>query len=105
MMQSFASTYLAADAGSGQSAAQSPTYPIETRHFIDGEFQPSRSKMTFPLISPTTGRLSADVSAAQAEDVDLAVEAASRASKSWGKVSGTQVTSAMLSTASDPHAI
>ncbi|CAG8214274.1 unnamed protein product [Penicillium olsonii] len=95
-MESFSSTYLAADADNDNSGTRPRSYNIETRHFIDGEFQGSKSCLTFDLINPTTGERSAEVSAAQAEDVDLAVVAAGRASTSWAKRSASDRRAMML---------
>ncbi|KAM0414644.1 hypothetical protein ACHAPT_013515 [Fusarium lateritium] len=87
-MQSFTDTYLGARVSGGETAIKLDTYAVETRHFIDGQFVPSKSGKTFVLTNPATGELSANVSEAQAEDVELAVEAASRASKPWSKLPG-----------------
>jgi len=54
--------------------------------FIGGEWVESTSKETFETINPATGEVLARVSAADAEDVDRAVEAAWRAYReSWRK--------------------
>lgn len=51
----------------------------EKRLLIDGEWVPSVSGATFPTVNPSNGLNLADVSAAAAQDVDLAVHAARRA--------------------------
>jgi aldehyde dehydrogenase (NAD+) len=56
---------------------------FETRHFINGEFVESQGGKTFEVYNPYTEELTAKVSEAQPEDIDAAVEAARKASKSW----------------------
>jgi gamma-glutamyl-gamma-aminobutyraldehyde dehydrogenase len=47
--------------------------------FIDGKFQPAKSKKTFPSINPATGKTIAKIAACDAKDVDLAVKKAREA--------------------------
>ena len=49
---------------------------MQTRLFINGEFVDAKSGSTFETINPATEEKIADVAAAQAEDVDAAVQAA-----------------------------
>ncbi|PRY73169.1 aldehyde dehydrogenase [Halomonas ventosae] len=54
---------------------------LEYRHlaFIDGRFVPARSGETFETLNPATGDVLTHIAACNAEDVDLAVQAARRA--------------------------
>lgn len=61
--------------------------PIETRLFIDGEFVSGQAGRTFPLNNPTTEEKVADVHEADVEDVDIAVNAATKAFPSWSALS------------------
>jgi hypothetical protein len=62
------------------------TMGYETRHFINGEFVESKSGKTFDVMNPHTEKLTAKVSEGQAEDIDIAVEAALKAQKKWAAV-------------------
>ena len=53
--------------------------PTHLHHFIDGEFVESLSGATFDVLDPVTNQPYATAAAGQAEDVDLAVAAATRA--------------------------
>lgn len=53
--------------------------------FIDNEFVPALGGATIDVENPSTGKHLATVSAAQAEDVDRAVESAQKAFTSWKK--------------------
>ncbi|MBU3055791.1 aldehyde dehydrogenase [Pseudomonas indica] len=56
--------------------------------FIDGRFVAARSGATFETLNPATGQVLAEVAACDAEDVDLAVQAARVAFESgvWSKL-------------------
>ena len=56
--------------------------------FIDGKYQPAKSKKTFDSINPATGKVIAKVAACGAKDVDLAVEKARDAFEDgrWSKL-------------------
>lgn len=56
--------------------------------FINNEFVKSQSGKTFDLINPETGEVNGAVYEADAADIDIAVDAASEAFKSWRKVRG-----------------
>lgn len=56
--------------------------------FIDGKLQPALSQIKRPILNPATEETIAHAADCQAADVDLAVKAAKRAQKSWGKVPG-----------------
>lgn len=60
---------------------QSQAQSIELRNdaFIDGKFVPAQSGNTYEVVNPSTGRLLASVAACDANDVDVAVQAARRA--------------------------
>ena len=58
--------------------------------FIDGRFVEPASGKWFPTVNPATEDLLAEVAEAGEEDVDLAVTAARRVSKSWGRTPGAE---------------
>lgn len=58
--------------------------------FINNEFVPSKSGKTLESINPATGEVNGEVYAAEAEDIDIAVDAAQTALKSWKKVTGEE---------------
>lgn len=53
------------------------------RNFIDGKWVESKSGDTFERTNPATGELVATYTKSGAEDIDLAVAAASKAFKFW----------------------
>jgi 5-carboxymethyl-2-hydroxymuconic-semialdehyde dehydrogenase len=53
--------------------------PSHLRHFIDGRFVDSISGSTFDVLDPVTNQVYATAAAGRGEDIDLAVEAATRA--------------------------
>ena len=55
--------------------------------FIGGKFVEPKSGKHFPTINPATEAVLSHVAEALAADVDRAVEAASRAQESWGRLS------------------
>jgi aldehyde dehydrogenase (NAD+) len=57
-------------------------------HFIDGKFTDPAAGKSFKVSNPADGKLLARVAAGSAEDIDRAVSAATRAFKSWSKLSG-----------------
>ena len=63
---------------------------IETRLFIDGQFVPSRSGKKFDVYNPVTGKCTASVDEADAEDVDAAVKAAKAAFPAWSELSAME---------------
>ncbi|KAJ9191482.1 hypothetical protein DTO164E3_8826 [Paecilomyces variotii] len=56
---------------------------IETRLFINGKFQPSKSGKTFNLTNPTTREVIAEIHEAGEEDTNAAVAAAKAAFPTW----------------------
>lgn len=63
---------------------------IETRLFIHGRFVRSVTGKTFPVISPATNEVVADVFEAGEEDVDRAVQSAKEALPAWACIDGTK---------------
>lgn len=63
----------------------SKQYKIETRLFINGEFVNGHGGKRFPLYSPATEELVAEVHEADEHDVDEAVAAAKKAFPAWEK--------------------
>jgi len=55
--------------------------------FIDGRWVAARSGATFAAMNPATGGEFAAVSEASREDASLAIDAAARASRAWGRTS------------------
>jgi aldehyde dehydrogenase (NAD+) len=60
-----------------------PPPHIEDRLFINGEFVPSIAGKKFDVFNPTTEKVTASIYEALAEDVDVAVDAASAAFPAW----------------------
>ncbi|KAL7929354.1 aldehyde dehydrogenase domain-containing protein [Trichoderma chlorosporum] len=60
---------------------------IETRLHINGEWVPGKGGKTFPAFNPTTEEKIVDVHEADAQDVDLAVQAAQAAFPAWRDLS------------------
>ncbi|RLV95427.1 hypothetical protein JA1_000984 [Spathaspora sp. JA1] len=58
--------------------------------FINNEFIKSKSGATLESLNPATGEVNGAVYAADAEDVDIAVDVARAAFKSWRKVTGVE---------------
>ncbi|MEQ9180159.1 MAG: aldehyde dehydrogenase family protein [Nitratireductor sp.] len=58
-------------------------------HFVAGAFTRPGKANTFPAVNPATGETLAEVAEGGENDVDAAVEAATRAFKSWSALSGT----------------
>ncbi|KAF1843685.1 aldehyde dehydrogenase [Cucurbitaria berberidis CBS 394.84] len=63
---------------------------LPTGLFINNEFVPSTSGNTLETLNPSNGKLLATVSAAEEDDINIAVRAAEAAYKgSWGSLPGT----------------
>ncbi|KAI0530123.1 putative aldehyde dehydrogenase [Xylaria digitata] len=63
---------------------------LPTGLFINNEFVPSSSGSTLETLNPSNGKLLATVSAAEKDDIDIAVHAAEEAYKgNWRKLPGT----------------
>jgi aldehyde dehydrogenase (NAD+) len=66
-------------------------------HFIDGQWQPSRSGESIDTFNPSTGRLLATLARGRQEDVDIAVAAARRAFEGpWSRFTPHQRYAQML---------
>ena len=62
-----------------------------SRCFIDGAWMPSLSGQTIPLSDPSTGHTLCEIARGSAEDIDAAVEAATRAARgAWGQATAVQ---------------
>ncbi|OIV93630.1 hypothetical protein TanjilG_04862 [Lupinus angustifolius] len=83
--------------GHDGSSIQRPTIKF-TKLFINGEFVDSISGKTFETIDPTTCEVTARISEADKEDVDLAVKAARQAFDfgPWPRMSGLERSKIML---------
>ena len=62
-----------------------PSYDL----FINNEFVASKNGSKFQTINPATEQVLAEITAATAEDVDIAVKAARKAFKSLSKLAGS----------------
>jgi betaine-aldehyde dehydrogenase len=67
---------------------------LSGRHFVDGELIPGTG-MRHPVIDPATERSCGEYAEATAEEVELAVEAASRAQREWWAMSALDRTVAL----------
>lgn len=54
--------------------------------FINGQFVPAKSGNTIDVLNPANGELITKIAAAEAEDIDLAVEAAKNAFPAWSEM-------------------
>jgi aldehyde dehydrogenase len=72
--------------------------PFKQRYdnFIGGKFVPPVKGEYFENISPVIGRAFCEVARSSAEDVELALDAAHAAKKSWGKTSPTERANMLL---------
>ncbi|KAL2824348.1 aldehyde dehydrogenase domain-containing protein [Aspergillus cavernicola] len=70
-------------AQSNSQSANGSSESVETRLFINGEFQPSSDGKQFSLINPFTQESMAEVSQASEEDTNKAVTAAKAAFPAW----------------------
>ena len=62
-------------------------YKASYDNFIDGKFTPPIGGTYFDNITPITGQVFCQVARSQAEDIELALDAAHRAKAAWGKTS------------------
>jgi len=63
---------------------------VQTRLFIEGEFVDALHGATMPVFNPFNNSQICEVSSAQAEDIDRAVEAARRAFSEWKRVDAAE---------------
>ena len=61
--------------------------PSQILHYINGSLTPSADHRWLDVFQPSTGHVYAQLSAGSKQDVDLAVEAASAAGRSWASTS------------------
>src|ERR1700730_9564788 len=57
---------------------------------IDGVLQPAQGRGTFANINPATGAIIGQAAEGDTVDVDLAVKAAARAQKDWGRMAARE---------------
>ena len=60
-------------------------------HWINGELQPSTSERYGDVFNPATGEVSASVTMGNSDDLEKAVESASKAFETWSQTSVTNV--------------
>ncbi|KAI6770668.1 hypothetical protein HG531_009523 [Fusarium graminearum] len=65
--------------------AQGRQITVQTGLFIDNEFVPASNNATLDVENPNTATIIAQVSAAQASDVDRAVRSSQKAFATWGR--------------------
>lgn len=64
---------------------------VPYRHnYIGGEWKPALKGGRIPVVNPANEAVMGSIPASTAEDVNVAVEAAITAFKSWGKTTGTE---------------
>lgn len=75
-----------------QESAVRQRHPFKDKYdnFIGGKFIPPLSGRYFENISPVDGRKLCDVPRSQAEDIELALDAAHAAKEQWGNTSATE---------------
>jgi NAD-dependent aldehyde dehydrogenases len=59
-------------------------------HWINGELQPSASERYGDVFNPATGEVSASVTMGNSDDLEKAVESASKAFETWSETSVTK---------------
>lgn len=67
-----------------------PTFKAQYDNYIDGKFTPPTSGKYFDVITPLDGTVMTKAAHSNAEDLELAVNAAHQAFQTWGKTSATQ---------------
>src|SRR5690554_6508529 len=68
-------------------------------NFIGGKFVPPVNGEYFDNISPVNGKVFARAAKSTPEDIDLALDAAHEAFKTWGKTSATERSNILLKVA------
>ena len=76
--------------------ANRPTFKSHYDNFIGGKFVPPVKGNYFENISPIDGRLIANAARSTSEDIELALDAAHEAFKSWSKTSATTRSNILL---------
>ena len=72
------------------SALNRPTFKERYDNYINGTFVPPTQGKYFDNISPIDGKPFTQVAHSTKEDIDKAVEAASKAFETWSKTSSTE---------------
>jgi aldehyde dehydrogenase len=67
-----------------------PTFKGHYDNYINGAFTPPVNGKYFDVISPIDGKVFTKAAHSSKEDLDLAVDAAYEAFKTWGKTSATE---------------
>lgn len=69
-----------------------PSAPFAARYgnFIGGEFVAPRSGAYFDNLSPVTGQAVCEVTRSNADDIELALDAAHKARRAWGRTSAAE---------------
>jgi aldehyde dehydrogenase len=65
------------------------SYDAQYENFINGEWAPPAAGQYFDNVTPVTGEVFTRVARSQAEDIDLALDAAHAAADAWGRTSTT----------------
>jgi aldehyde dehydrogenase len=65
------------------------SYDAQYENFINGEWAPPAAGQYFDNVTPGTGEVFTRVARSQAEDIDLALDAAHAAADAWGRTSTT----------------
>lgn len=58
--------------------------------FVNGDYLPSASGKTLPVVNPKNGEVFAEVAEGDTVDINVAVDSAERAFEKWGSLSGTE---------------
>ena len=85
-------TVYAAPGQAGSIVEYRPRYD----HWINGQYVKPTSGQYFENVTPVTGRVFCEVARGNAADIDLALDAAHEAFKTWGKTSATERANIML---------
>lgn len=72
-----------------KSMTERPVFKKQYDNYINGAFTPPVKGRYFDVITPIDGTVMAQAAHSSAEDIDLAVDAAYEAFKTWGKTSAT----------------
>jgi len=73
-----------------------PTFKERYDNFIDGKFIPPVNGKYFDNISPIDGQVFTQAARSSKEDIDLALDAAHKAFKTWSKTSATERSNLLL---------
>jgi len=73
-----------------------PTFKPHYDNFIGGRFVAPTDGAYFDVVSPTDGKVFTKVARSKASDIELALDAAHEAFKTWGKTSATERSNILL---------